>query len=310
MTLTAEQRQERTTYLGASDAAAVLGMSRWSSPLQVWAEKTGLVVPEDISDRLPVKMGNKLEQVVAELFMEETGKNVHRVNETVFHPKYPFIAANLDRRVVGEKAVLEIKTASGWKAKEWEGEEIPPEYILQVMHQLAVSGAEVGYIAVLIGGNQDFKWKEIRRDEKALADMVRREVEFWEKFVVPKVPPAVTSKDKDTLTALYPEGTVGEVLALDSGAAATCEVLEGMEEDLAALKRQIEAQENELRMKLGSSELGTVGPWRVSWKNVPSKRLDMDRVKKEIPEIIAPFYKETKTRRFTIRREDSNGKAG
>ena len=156
--LTAEQIKERIGYLGASDAAAAVGLSRWKSPVEVWAEKTEFVEPEDISGKLSIRMGNKLEDVVAEIFQEETGKKVHRVNETIYHPQYPFLAANLDRRVVGEDACLEIKTAGAWAAKDWEGEELPREVIIQVMHQLACTGKKVGYACVLIGGNQDFKW--------------------------------------------------------------------------------------------------------------------------------------------------------
>ncbi len=129
--LTPEQVSERTAYLGGSDAAAVLGLSRWSSPLTVWAIKTGQIVSEDKSDQLAIQVGNELEDAVCRLFTKRTGKKVARVNETIFHPKHPFLGANIDRRIVGEDSVLEAKTASGWKAKEWTGEDIPIEYRLK-----------------------------------------------------------------------------------------------------------------------------------------------------------------------------------
>ena len=274
--LTQEQIKNRVNFIGASDAAAVLGMSRWKTRLQVWAEKTGLIVPEDISEKLHVKLGNKLEQTVAELFMEETGKKVHRVNETAFHPKYPFLGANLDRRVVGEKAVLEAKTCSAWKAKEWDGEEFPPEYVIQVMHQLPVTGADVGYLAVLIG-NQDFKVKTVERKEKALTDLVNRLAEFWQKFVIPKIPPAVTSQDADTLQALYPDATHVEAIELGDTASAIAESLEGMETDYKALYNQIEKQKNELKAMLKDSKIGISGPWKFKWSNVKASTYTVNK---------------------------------
>lgn len=268
--LTEAQIEERKSYLGASEAAAVLGLSRWSSPVEVWAHKTGLLPEEDLSGELRIKVGNKLEQLVADLFMEETGKTVHRVNETKRHPKYPFIGANLDRRVVGENAVLELKTASGWKAKEWQEDEFPAEYVIQVIHQMAVTGAQKGYLAVLIGGNQDFKWKPIDRNEKVIGDLIRREVEFWEKFVIPKVMPSVTERDKDALGSLFPDAIQGKEIALDDRAANICELLEGMHKDAKALTAQILQQENELRALLKDADRGIVGPWTVRWANMPA----------------------------------------
>ena len=63
--LTEQQIKERKNYIGGSDCAAVLGMSRWGSPLTVWMEKTGQ--SEVKEENLAMKLGNKLEQIVAEL---------------------------------------------------------------------------------------------------------------------------------------------------------------------------------------------------------------------------------------------------
>lgn len=299
--LTDSQLKERVHYIGASEAAAVLGMSRWGSPLSVWAEKTGAIKPEDISDLLPVKLGNKLEQTVAELFMEETGKQVARVNSTVYHPKYPFIGANLDRRVVGERAVLECKTAGAFKYKEWEGDEFPAEYVIQVMHQLAVTGYERGYLAVLIG-NQDFKIKTIDRDEEALAKLVNREVEFWKTFIEPNVMPSVIrANDKDTLSRLFPEAADGKEIELDDRADAICEILDGMKADKRNLEAKIEQHENELRAMLKDAEIGRTNNHKIYWANVTTNRLDTDALKEKRPEVFAAFRKMTTARRLLIK---------
>lgn len=301
--LTKEQLTERVGYLGGSDAAAVLGLSRWGTPLSVWAEKTGQIVPEDISGELRIKIGHKLEATVSELFTEETGKKLHRVTETLFHPKYKFLGANIDRRVVGEDAIFEAKTASAWKSREWEGEEIPREYIIQAMHYLAVTGAARAYVAVLIGGNQDFKWKVIERDENALAELVSKEVAFWEGFVVPRIMPSVTSQDKDTLLDLFPEASEGKEIELDASAAAICEVLEGMNTDKKALENQIEKQRNDLRKMLKDAEVGKCGPWVIKWGNTPG-RFQSKELKAEMPEIYEKFKGKETTRKLLIDRED------
>jgi putative phage-type endonuclease len=267
--LTDEQIKERVNYIGASDCAAALGMSRWGSPLSVWAEKTGLLPPKDLSDNLAVELGNELEDFVARKFMKETGKKVHRVTETLIHPVHSFIRCNLDRRVVGEKAILQCKTASAYKKREWDDEEIPHEYILQELHELAVSGMDRAYLAVLIG-NSDFKIKIIERDEKAQSDIVKRLVHFWKEFVEPKVMPEAGRHDKDTLSGLFPVAEAGKEIALDNDAVAICEVLEGMKEDAGGLRRQIEEQENKLKAMLKDADIGIAGAYTIRWQNVPA----------------------------------------
>ena len=304
-----EKLGDRTKYLGGSDAAACMGLSRWKSPLAVWAVKTGAVKEEDISELLPVKLGVRLEDAVAELFEEQTGKLVHRVNRTLIHPKYDFIRANIDRKVLKEDAIVECKTTSAWKAKEWDGEEVPREYVIQALHYLAVTGAAKCYVAVLIG-NQDFKVKTVERDEKVIDDLIRREVHFWNEFVLKNVPPSAKASDKDTLSTLFPQAEEGKTIEMDSEASAILDTLEGMNKDAASLEAQIAEQENLLRQKLGDAETGLARGWKIRWANTKTRRFDADAFKKEHADLYEQFRKETVARRFLIQkteiREDLN----
>lgn len=308
--LTEEQLMERKLYLGSSDAASILGLSRYGTPLSVWAEKTGQIVPEDISGKLPVRLGHKLEQAVAELFMEETGKKLHRVNETVRHPQHAFLAANLDRRVVGEKAIVEIKNVGAFRRDEWREGQSPAEYICQVMHQLAVTGWDRGYLVALIG-NTDFEIRTIERDEQALNDLVNREVSFWNEFVIPNVMPTISRGDKDTLTALFPLAEEGKEITLDDRAAAICDSLDGLRSDLKGLESSILLAENELKALLGTADAGIIGDRKIYWSNILTRRLDGEAIKKEMPEIYEKFRKPSTYRKFLIKtnkpQEETNG---
>ena len=231
---------DRKEYIGGSEAAGVLGLSRWLTPLQIWAYKTEQIQPEDISDKIEVKLGNKLEQTVAELFMEETGKKVVRKNETIFHPDYPFLGANIDRRVIGENAVLECKTATMFKYREWEGDEIPQEYLIQVLHYMAVGNFKKGYIACLIG-NHKFVWKEINWDEKMISDLIKKECYFWNTFILPKIMPAsISADDSDVLYKLYQPVKIGNEVNLGDELDKLAENIDSLKADEKALKKQIE----------------------------------------------------------------------
>lgn len=299
MPLTKKQIEERKNYIGASESAAALGLSRWKTPLQLWAEKTGAVEPDDLSDVLAIEVGTELEDLVCKLFTKRTGKEVRRVNETIYHPEYRFIAANIDRRVVAEDAVLEAKTASQWKVREWEGEEIPQEYVIQVMHQLAVTGRKKGYIAVLIGGNQQFVWKEIHRDEGLVKDIIKKEVRFWNEFVIPKILPAVTAYDRTTLQSLYQYANEKEI-ALGDDANRLIESLEGLEADAKVLESAIDKEKNGLRAMLGENSFGYTDKYRVSWREQVSQRIDAKKLKQEAPELFDKFSNESNSRVLRI----------
>lgn len=293
--------EERKTGIGGSDAAGVCGLSRWATPLSVWAEKTGQYEPED-EPNLAKTLGTRLEEVVAELFMEATGKKVQRVNTQIVHPKYPYIRGRIDRRVMLEDAILECKTATAYKAKEWEGEEIPHEYILQCYHYLSLNPKwERIYLAVLIG-NQDFKWKVIERDEKVIADLTRKEVEFWENFVVPQIMPSqVTSKDAETLYGLYPLAVSGSEVELSDAINQQIESRNAMIQDVKALESQIDLAENEIRAALKDQELGRTSNWVVTWKNQITKRLDTGLIKEKRPDLYEQFLKEVPSRVLRIK---------
>lgn len=291
---------DRNKYIGGSDAAGVLGLSRWKTPLMVWALKTGQIVEEDISDRIEVKLGNKLEQTVAELFMEETGKKVVRKNETIFHPNYPFLGANIDRRVIGEDAVLECKTATMWKYREWEGQDIPQEYLIQVLHYMAVGNFQKGYIACLIG-NHKFVWKEIERDEKMIADLIKKEVHFWNTFVIPKVMPAsISANDSDILYQLYQPVKIGEEVNLGEELDRLAENLDSMRADKKALEKQVEQLENEIKVKLGDKEIGLGNNWKATWKLQTQKRLNTEMLRREYSQIYEECLKSQEIRILRI----------
>lgn len=290
--------RKRTTYIGGSDSAGVLGKSRWDSPLKVWAEKTGLIPETDIADKMYVRVGKLLEDDVCELFTEETAKKLYRVNETLFHPKYDFIGANLDRRVVGEDAIFEAKTCSAWKAKEWQGEEMPFEYILQCLHYLLVTGKQKCYLAVLIG-NSDFKWKLIERNESVLKTMLDRYVSFWNDFILTgKMPIEVTKNDGATLDQLFPQAQNDKEIILGDDANQLVEALKAYEADERNLKGMIEQTKNELKLLLGDAERGVTTLNRVEWLNAKRTQLDTKLLKQDLPDVYAKYCKSTSQRRF------------
>lgn len=314
---------DRKKFIGGSDAAAVMGLSRYKTALQVWALKTGQIEAPNLDDVVSVQLGNKLEQAVCELFMEETGKKVQRVNDTIFHPEHDFIGANIDRRVVGERAGFEAKTTSQFKSKEWQGQEIPAEYYCQCVHYMAVTGWPVWYLGVLIG-NTTFVWKVLVRTDadvdlsqfppdkiyriepKIINQIVEREVDFWNNYVVPKVMPMqISANDSDVLFDLFPSSQPESTVELGDDASKICESLDSMEADLKVLEKEIEQQKNTLKAFLKDNEAGLTPKYKITWKNQLARRMDTSLFKKEQPEMYNRYSPERSSRvlRVSIRKD-------
>ena len=291
-----------------------MGLSRWGTPLSVWAEKTGKIPAPDLSDNEAVKMGNRLEQFVADLFTEETDKAVRRAPKAYQHPKYPYMVAHIDRIVTGTDELLECKTASTFKKEEWENDEIPQEYILQVMWYLGITGRKVGHIAVLIGG-QHFKTKPIEFDKELFDTMVESAKDFWENHVLTDVPPKVSVNDNETLSEMYSDANdfMIELFPTDEKsetATIDFETKVAYLQELKAQKKSIEDEikENETFIKdIIKDNLGIKTPkYLITWKTQTKTGLDSKRIKAEKPEVAEEYTTTSSYRVLRINKNKEN----
>jgi putative phage-type endonuclease len=193
---------DRSKFIGGSDIAAVMGVSRWQTPLSLWAEKTGKVPPKEMSEAM--ELGTELEDFVARKFSRKTGLKVRKDSKTYEHPNYPYLVAHIDRRVVGTDEILEVKTCGAWKAKEWEGEEIPVEYVLQCNFYLGILAKEKCWLAILVGG-QKFLVKHVSFDEELFRKQVEAAINFWEDCIQKDQPPLAIAADNELLVEMFPE---------------------------------------------------------------------------------------------------------
>ena len=177
--LTEEQRIKRKNGIGASDSAIIMGYSSYKTPYQLYLEKTDTVSSEDEETELQY-WGNALEPIIIKRFAEKNNVVV-TFPDTIYHPKYPFIFANLDGWIESEQAVVEAKCANSYQRKEWDpntSDGIPLNYLIQIAKQVAVTNAKRGYCAVLFGGNEFMQF--VYERDMALEELIiNSDVEFW-----------------------------------------------------------------------------------------------------------------------------------
>lgn len=289
----------RKKYIGGSDAGAVIGMNPYKSRYTLWAEKTGKIPGFD--GNLTTKVGAYLEQLVADLFEEETGKKVRKKNATLVNSLYPFACANLDRVVVGEKAFLEIKTTNSIPLMKSlrNSEGFPEEYYAQVVHYLAITGYEKAYLAVLINC-RELKIYELDRDQAEIDALMNAEKEFWT-LVEGDTPPAADGEDSttETLTTLYPNsnGETVNLFGFDNDLSQYLE-LGAKIKSLTALKDEIGNKVKEYMKEAGKAESDR---FKVSWSSSERKTFDSKRFETDHPDMdLGGYYNTSSSRRFIV----------
>jgi len=269
-----EWHRERATGIGASEAAALIGLSPWKSLVQLYAEKTGAIHPPDLTGNDAVFWGTRLESVVRDVFAERTGRFLDKGGVMLRSTRYPWALATLDAwcsdRELGPYWPLEIKTTNAARGEDWvDGP--PPTYLAQVHWQMIVTGCDRATIACLIGGQQ-FVWADVERDEILTRKLIHAGEEFWQRVRAGTPPPPDGSAaTRAALGALYPQDS-GETLVLPAALADAVATIDEVRAQAKALDARKIRAENELKVALGAATEGVLPDGtKVRWKRQTRK---------------------------------------
>lgn len=281
---------DRSQFIGGSDVSAIIGISPWKSPHQLYIEKIGA----SVEDPTPAKRrifarGKRWEPVVVEMLIDELEHRGHAVgiinrNTRYADHEHRFLRAEIDLELLldGEHVNAEMKTVHPFAAKEWGdpgSDEIPLHYAAQCMHGLMVTGRRLCIVAALIGAD-DLRIHRIERDDETIAAMRTRELEFWRRVQERDPPDPSTAAD---IRWLYGKDA-GEVMDAGDDLLALCR-------DLAAAKaiekqaaKSIESLETRLKLAMGNAAiLQYEGRKVATWKtNKASTLIDWKTAYEEI----------------------------
>lgn len=193
----------RKNHIGGSDVAACVGRSPHKDNVQLWEEKMGLVLPEDISDKEYVRYGTEAEKYLRGLFALDFPEYqvLYDENNMFLNPDFPWMHASLDGELMdrqGRHGILEIKTTNilqSSQRRNWEGR-IPDNYYCQVLHYLAVTEYDFAVLKAQLksewGGELHIEVrhyfierKEVEEDIRELLDAEQR---FWDCVVTGRRP--------------------------------------------------------------------------------------------------------------------------
>lgn len=296
-----EWLQLRRKGIGGSDASVIMGKNPYRSILQLWEEKTGKLPVTDDGNEYTY-WGNVMEPIIRKEFMNRTGLKVRQKHAMIFHKDYPYLFADVDGIVTderGEKCIFEAKTASQYKAEQWE-DGVPEEYILQVQHYLEVCGMDKAYIAALIGGNK-FVFHTIYRDDELIRNLISREKEFWEGCVLTDTEPVMDDSDatRDYLNQKYSDPIEGPIQLQEDMKSVLAEY-QDVDCKIKELEKQKTGFANQIKAAMGEYETGEVDGTVVSWKKISRESLDSKRLRKEQPEVFAEYTSVSSYRKLLI----------
>lgn len=296
--------RERKSYLGGTDLAAIAGLNPYRTALDVYLDKTS----DDIRCETSPAMhwGTLLEDVVAKEYAQVTGYDVEIEPNTIYHSGYKFLGANIDRwvdRWVNNGThILECKTASFTKAKEWGDsgtDQIPESYLVQVAYYAAICDVPKVDIAVLIGG-QDFRIYTYNRDKNLEEKLIKIGVNFWHNHIEKRVPPRCVNT-RDTFN-LFPQSNNKQIAAKD-------EILTKLEELKIAKMSEEQIQKTIEKLKVEIQEfmqdydvlIDENGNIIATWKNTaPRSLFDLKRFKEEAKEMYLKYASYSKQSRVFL----------
>lgn len=295
----------RDTFIGGSDVGTILGVNPYKSAYQLYLEKTGEAPTEDISDKLQVRLGHKMEQIVAELYTEQTGNKVNNSLKTYRCKEFPYLGGHIDRRIVGQRKGLEIKTTSSHNRSDYAEGEIPPSHYYQCLFYMLITGWHDWDIATL-RDNNGFYIVHVPWNEEEAEYMLERLQEFWECVQNKKwtLPIDGLTSTASALNKAYPESTVSKAIAIDAPEI-DLETYFEAKSTLKKLETLINSVENNIKSCMQDAEHAIVADTaKVTWKTYTrSGGYDIKKFIEEHPESGIEKYKKPDTtyRKFTLK---------
>lgn len=180
----------RSQGIGSSDVAAILGLSPFHTPLQLWRIKTGL--DPQVADSVATYHGRKYEPKARACFELTSFKDY--IPKLFQSQQYPFMRVSLDGWYEEDREVLEIKCPGKETLALAERGEIPDYYRAQIQYQLFVAdGKRAIYFAFNPETEKGFEI-EVFPDEEFMKQMVAAVIDFWMR-VQRKKPPPLSDRD-------------------------------------------------------------------------------------------------------------------
>lgn len=330
--LTEDQIAKRKGTIGASEIAAIMGASPFSSPVDVWLQKTGRTA--GFSGNRATLAGQYLEAPILAMYADETQSVVvhpsvvwpSSTQGMLTHPDLPFVSATPDgvsfpMRFAGSDyssslaeefgTLVDAKNVGFFSGSHYADGAMPDYYALQLVQQMAVTGIRRSCLAVLIGG-QEFVTRSVIWSAEAEQMVLDAASSFWFDYVMTDTPPPVDGSEGWTrLIAQRLPSTLGPVVRATPEMEEQAKLLVAAREERKAIEKSEAEHSNRLKALLGDASGAKGEGWKCSWskgsESVSWKELATELHKKaaglfegkSLDEVARPFTT-VSARRFAV----------
>jgi putative phage-type endonuclease len=293
----------RKEYIGASEVAAVLGISPWDSPHDVWGTKLGHWPAKEVT--IPMLLGHWLEEFIARRWVgREHEMKWDLPAETVALEGYPHIRATPDRTILNietenrEVGLIECKKVSWRLAHHWDG--APPIYVqAQCQVQMACCPwAERTDVVALF--DDEIRQYTVERDQKTIDTIVEQVDAWWQRHILGGHKPPVDSGPPDKVAAALARTHTPECV---NAVFVPYEIEEAVFElgRLKAIAKDLDEDitkaENRVKDALGDKATDAMRPGSekpiATWRPQEDTRVDTKRLAAEYPDVAKAVMKTT-----------------
>lgn len=267
--------EARREQIGASEVAAILGISPWQTAWEVWADKRRML--DDWKGNKATDHGNIYESSVLDYAERQVG--LLERNIRVIADGLP-MAATLDARHVGTKWPIQAKTTGliGPVYGDWgdEGTDQIPDYYLTQMHsEIICSGADAALMFALIAGRGTCEFR-VERNERIVEEFGNICTDWWERHITQGIEPSRETPPRlEVVKRMKREPK--KVIDLDSTAWSLCLERAELKAEAKDLKKKIDNVDSRLILELGDAEAGNLPDGRqVTYFEQPRKGYTVD----------------------------------
>jgi len=304
---------------------AILGFSKYRTPLQVWMEKTGKSISN--VNNLATRFGRFNEAFVASEYAQTTGHTLHEYPDTIVHPECPYFYAHIDRLIFDRDqdvngienssaaplqnaiGILECKTANPFTKAEWgepSTDQVPLPHLCQCLWYLLITQLPKAELAVLFG-NSYFAIYSINRDIELETLIAQKAEYFWSQYVLKDLPPPTQTED-DCL-ALFNKSTPKQTKEANTEIAGDIQKLVELNAQIKESELKVSTLRQAIMNYLQEADTLTFKDQILAtWKTTnPAKRFDAKGFAAKHPNLYEQFLiTGQSTRRFVLKGGDAH----
>jgi predicted phage-related endonuclease len=270
---------------------------------EVILTKQGKLEIEDISHVEAVQMGHVMEPVIGRLAQQKLGVELTKIEESLTHAKHPWFKSHFDfAGKQGSKTFLvEAKNYNASVRNKFDVSGLaPPADVAQLVHEAAVFGVDMVYLAILFGG-QEFVLIPFTITDEQKEDLIKQMAVIWGHVQAGTTLPP---EDLEQVKLIYPTSTES-IKTASASVEQACMALAQIKANIKVLEAQEEQYDTLVRGYMQDKDtLATIdGKVLATWKSAKSSiKFDAKLFQESMPDIYKQFMREMPgSRRFLLK---------